>query len=121
VPSKQTLDAFLTLVIGGKHDEAIEKFYTPNSTMQENLGPPRKGRDGNVKREQMVMGAFKEIHSDYREPIFVNGDHVVINWIFKFVAADGSGFTMDEIAWQRWDGEKIAEERFYYDPAQRGV
>ncbi len=25
---------------------------------------------------------------------------------------------MDELAYQRWDGNKIAEERFYYDPKQ---
>jgi hypothetical protein len=26
---------------------------------------------------------------------------------------------MDELSYQRWDGERIAEETFYYDPAQR--
>jgi hypothetical protein len=25
---------------------------------------------------------------------------------------------MDELAYQRWRGNKIAEERFYFDPAQ---
>jgi ketosteroid isomerase-like protein len=118
MPSKQTLDAFIAMVIGGKHDDAIAQFYTPDSTMQENLGPPRKGRDGNVARESAVMARFKEIHSSCREPVFVNGDHVVINWVFRFVAPDGSAFTMNELAYQRWEGEKIAEERFYYDPAQ---
>jgi hypothetical protein len=26
---------------------------------------------------------------------------------------------MEELAWQRWEGERIAEETFFYDPAQR--
>jgi hypothetical protein len=26
---------------------------------------------------------------------------------------------IDELAYQRWDGDRIAEERFYYDPVQR--
>jgi hypothetical protein len=26
---------------------------------------------------------------------------------------------MEEIAWQTWRGDKIAEEVFFYDPAQR--
>jgi hypothetical protein len=26
---------------------------------------------------------------------------------------------MEELAYQRWDGERIAEETFFYDPAQR--
>jgi hypothetical protein len=25
---------------------------------------------------------------------------------------------MDELAYQRWDGERINEEQFFYDPAQ---
>ena len=121
MPSQQTLDAFVKMVIDGKHDQAIAEFYHPDSTMQENLNPPRKGRDGNVARERAVMDRFKEIHSATEGPIFVNGDHVVIRWVFRFKAADGAGFTMDELAYQRWDGEKIAEERFYYDPAQQAL
>jgi hypothetical protein len=26
---------------------------------------------------------------------------------------------MEELAWQRWEGERIVEETFFYDPAQR--
>jgi hypothetical protein len=25
---------------------------------------------------------------------------------------------MEELAWQRWEGDRIAEEEFFYDPAQ---
>ena len=25
---------------------------------------------------------------------------------------------MEELAYQRWEGERIVEEKFYYDPAQ---
>ena len=25
---------------------------------------------------------------------------------------------MEELAYQRWEGERIAEEQFFYDPAQ---
>jgi hypothetical protein len=25
---------------------------------------------------------------------------------------------MEELAYQRWDGERIAQEQFFYDPAQ---
>jgi hypothetical protein len=33
----------------------------------------------------------------------------VIHWIFRFDFADGTSVTMDELAYQRWDGEQIAE------------
>jgi hypothetical protein len=26
---------------------------------------------------------------------------------------------MEELAYQRWEGERIVEEQFFYDPAQR--
>jgi ketosteroid isomerase-like protein len=119
MPNQLTLDGFVALVLSGKHDEAIEHFYLPDAVMQENLDPPRRGRENLVARERATMAHFKAIHSDIRKPVFVNGDHVVINWVFRFEAKDGGGFTHDELALQRWEGEKIAEERFYYDPEQR--
>jgi ketosteroid isomerase-like protein len=119
MPSQQALDAFVAMVLSNKHDEAIATFYTPDSTMQENLDPPRKGREGNVARERAVMDRATRIHSTLEGPVFVSGDRVVIRWIFRFDFADGASIVMDEIAYQRWEGDLIAEERFYYDPAQR--
>jgi ketosteroid isomerase-like protein len=119
MPSQHTLDAFVAMVLSNQHDEAIATFYTPDSIMQENLDPPRRGRDGNVERERAVMARATSIHSAIEGPMFVSGDRVVIRWVFRFDFADGTSMTMDELAYQRWDGERIAEERFYYDPAQR--
>ena len=51
-------------------------------------------------------------------PVFVNGDDVIIHWIFEFVRADGKIMRIEELAKQRWAGNKMAGERFYYDPAQ---
>jgi hypothetical protein len=50
--------------------------------------------------------------------VFVSYSHVVIHWIFEFVRADGQVVRIEELAHQRWAGDKMAEERFYYDPAQ---
>lgn len=44
-----------------------------------------------------------------------------IRWRFELVYADGRRTALDEIAWQRWSGDLIAEERFYYDPAQHHI
>jgi hypothetical protein len=43
---------------------------------------------------------------------------VVIRWIFRFEWLDGTVTHMEELAYQRWEGERIAEETFFYDPAQ---
>lgn len=52
-------------------------------------------------------------------PVLVQGEHVAIRWIFNFDWLDGSHTRMEEVAWQRWEGERIAQETFFYDPAQR--
>lgn len=38
---------------------------------------------------------------------------------FHFEWLDGSVTHMEELAYQRWDGDRVAEETFFYDPAQR--
>ena len=48
----------------------------------------------------------------------IDGDRVVIHWIFDFTTLEGRKFSLDEISMQRWENDKIVEERFYYDPAQ---
>jgi hypothetical protein len=44
---------------------------------------------------------------------------VVIRWNFTFELHDGTLVVMDELTYQRWVGERIAEETFFFDPAQR--
>ena len=118
MPDHETLEAFIAAVESGKHDEAIERFYTDDASMQDNLGPLRKGKDVLIARERQFMPQFREIRSICVRPVFIAGNRVVIRWIFEFVRPDGSSMTVDELAYQRWDGNKVAEERFYFDPAQ---
>ena len=51
--------------------------------------------------------------------MLANGDSVVVRWIFRIEWRDGSTTEMEELAFQRWRGERIAQETFFYDPAQR--
>ncbi|WP_430396781.1 nuclear transport factor 2 family protein [Ferrovibrio sp.] len=119
MPNPATLEAFIALVESGAHDIAIERFYTEAATMQENLTePPRRGRANLVAHERAVLARVQSVESECVRPVFVEGDRTVIRWIFRFTFKDGSKRAMDELAYQRWEGEKIAEERFYYDPAQ---
>ena len=119
MPSSETLERFIARVEDNKHVAACECFYTANSTMQENQSPPRLGRDAHVANERKVMARARSVSSTCVRPVFVNGDQVVIRWIFRFEWLDGSVTRMEELAYQRWEGEQIAEETFFYDPAQR--
>jgi hypothetical protein len=119
MPSVETLERFIATVEANLHVEAIERFYAPHATMQENDAPPRGGRDALVASERAVMARSAGVHSRCVRPVFVAGDRVVIRWQFHFDWPDGSTTDMDELAYQRWDGERIVEEKFYYDPVQR--
>ena len=119
MPNTKTLERFIARVEANAHAEACEEFYTENSTMQENQAAPRTGRDAHVASERKVLARAKSVRSKCVRPVFVSGDRVVIRWIFDFEWLDGTVTHMEELAYQRWEGERIAEETFFYDPAQR--
>jgi hypothetical protein len=119
MPSSETLERFIAMVESNAHDQALAEYYTETSTMQENQAPPRVGLDAHIASERKVMARAKSIESTCVRPVFVNGDHVIIRWIFRFVWPDESVTRMEEIAYQHWEGERIAAETFFYDPAQR--
>jgi len=118
MPSAATLDAFIAAVESGEHVKAIEDFYTEHASMRENQAEPRKGRATLVAHESAVLARTASVTSTCVHPVFVNGDHVVIRWIFRFTGTDGRTMRIEELAWQRWEGERIAQEEFFYDPAQ---
>jgi len=119
MPARETVNAFIALVEQAKYVEALEGYYTPDSTMAENQEPPRVGLAAHIASERAVMGAFKTLKTHPVSRVLIDGDLVMINWVFEFTAENGQKMIMDELALQRWDGDRIAAEQFYYDPAQR--
>ena len=119
MPTLETLDRFIARVEQNAHAEAIEEFYHVDASMRENQAPPRVGRDVLVANERRVLARAKSVESKCIRPVIVNGNHVVIRWTFHFEWLDGTTTFMEELAYQRWEDERIAEETFFYDPAQR--
>ncbi len=119
MPSMETLERFIAKVESNAHDAAIEEFYTANASMQENQSAPTVGREQLIAGERKVMAKAKALHSRCVRPALQSGDTVVIRWLFKIEWLDGSVTDLEEIAHQRWEGDRIAQETFFYDPAQR--
>ncbi len=119
MPTAETIERFIARVEQNAHIEAVQEFYTENSSMQENQGLPRRGREAHVENERKVMARARSLTSKCVRPVFVADDRVVIRWIFEFQWRDGTSTHIEELAYQRWEGERIAEETFFYDPAQR--
>jgi SnoaL-like domain len=118
MPTPETLEHFIARVEQNAHVEAIEEFYTPTASMRENQSPPRVGRDTLVANERAALARAASVRSACMRPAFLNGDRVVIRWIFEFTWKDGGTTRIEELAYQRWEGERIAEEQFFYDPKQ---
>jgi len=118
MPSRDRVQEFIALVERDEYIKAIEDFYHPDASMQENGLPPRLGRQTLVEHERAVLAGLKEMRTRRVETFLVDGDHVVINWVFEMTGPDGRTRSLDELALQTWQGDRIARERFYYDPGQ---
>jgi ketosteroid isomerase-like protein len=119
MPDRDTVRRLIATVEAGRYVEAIDEFYADDATMQENLGAIRKGRETMMEHERKAMAAVTEIRTRPGTTFTQDGDIVVIRWRFDIETRDGRVLHLDELAYQRWSGEKIAEERFYYDPGFR--
>ncbi len=117
MPSRERVQQLIDAVIAGDHASAIARFYAEHASMQENAEPPRRGLTGLVERERKVMDMMASITSHPPDTVVIDGDRVAIHWVFDFVHKDGRTRRIDEVALQEWDGDKIARERFFYDPA----
>jgi ketosteroid isomerase-like protein len=118
MPSRERVAALVAMVEQGKYVEAIEEFYTLDATMQENNQPSRGGREVLVAVERKTLAAHKAVRTEPGSSFLLDGERVVIHWRFEFTRNDGTRLRMDELALQRWRGDRISEERFFYDPAQ---
>ncbi|HYE47704.1 MAG TPA: nuclear transport factor 2 family protein [Caulobacter sp.] len=117
MPSRARFAEFVATVEAGRFVEAIERFYASNATSQENLGLLTRGREAFADKERAALER-SGIATVAGSVALLDGDRTAVNWRFEITGPNGVVRTLDEIAWQRWEGEHIVEERFYYDPAQ---
>ena len=101
MPTSETLERFIARVEQNAHAQAVQEFYTANASMQENQSAPRVGRDAHVANERAVLSRAKTVMSKCVRPVFVQGDRVVIRWIFRFEWLDGTVTRMEELAYER--------------------
>jgi ketosteroid isomerase-like protein len=103
----------------GKMLEAFDKYYHKDVIMIESTGEIRKGKDANRKFQADFMGTVKEFHGAGIKSLTSNekeGVTMVESWM-DLTFKDGKRSMMEEVAVQRWQGDQIANERFYYNAA----
>lgn len=117
MPTPARVAALVAMVEAGRYVEAIEAFYAEDASMQENLGRTATGRAALVENEKAALRR-NDIVARKGSIALVGDDHSAIRWVFEMTDDTRTTRVLDEIAWQRWEGDRIVEERFYYDPSQ---
>ena len=118
MPSLKTVESFVKLVEDGKTVEAMVRYYAEHASMQENDTTPRIGKTALIKYEEDALASILSMRATCVRPVFLSGDLVVIRWVFDIQDKKGKTVRFEELAYQRWEGELIVEEKFFYDPAQ---
>ena len=116
MPDRERVQELIAYVARGDFPEAIERFYDEHVEMRDNLAPPTVGRSANVDRERGFKSYIATLHESRAKDVVIDGDRVVIHWILDFTGVDGKRSRFDQLAYQRWKGDRIVEERFVYDP-----
>ncbi len=121
MPTRSAVDAFVAQVISGDHVGAIRDWYHEDAWMAENQAAPRTGgRAALMAQEAAMLARCRSVETELLGGPVVDGDTVAIRWRFTFTFEDGRVMRQEEVAWQLWRGDKVAEETFFYDPGQRG-
>ncbi len=118
MPSRERVAQLIGMVERGEFVQALEEFYAADASAQENGEEPSQGLATLIERERRTLAAFR-VRTLPVETVLIDGDRVAIHWTFEFTDARGRSMRFDEVANQLWRGERIVQERFYYDPAQR--
>jgi ketosteroid isomerase-like protein len=121
MPTKQRVQDLISYVEQGRIVEGIREFYADDAVMRENLNPPTVGKAANIERETGFEAYIATWHHARANAVLVDGDRAVINWDLEYTGTDGKRWHYDEIAVQRWRGDRIVDERFFYDSATLAV
>lgn len=117
MPTLDRVEAFIARVEAGDFLGAMDDFYHPDATAQENNGSPRIGLQALLANERASLARFPGTRLHEVERFAIHGDTVFINWVFEMANKERTR-VLDEVVVQTWRGDRIAAERFYYDPAQ---
>jgi ketosteroid isomerase-like protein len=105
----------------GQIIEAMNEFYAPDVTMQENASPPTAGLHANIEREKQFVSQVKT-WKGYNVKALAADEKTgtaLVESTIDFVNQQGQHVHMAQVSVQRWKDGKIVHERFYYDTGKK--
>lgn len=116
MPTRERLDGFVAAVAAGDFVAAMRDYYHDDAVTRENSGSERRGLTTLIAIEEQALAMFA-IRALPGPDVLLDGDTVAIRWTFELTDPHGVTRRMEEVALQHWQGDRIAAERFFYDPA----
>lgn len=113
----QKIKDMYAMVGQGQMMEAFEKYYHEDVAMVEATGEVRKGKAANREFEQQWLTSVKEMHGGGVTAVTSNeeeGITMVESWM-EATFQDGNRIKTEEASVQKWQGDQIIHERFYYN------
>ena len=101
----------------GKLLDAFDKYYSKDVVVVEATGETRKGKDANRKFQEEFLGMIKDVHGTGVKAVTSNEKEattMVESWM-DVTMKDGKRSMMEEVTVQKWKGDQIIHERFYYN------
>ncbi|NJL12326.1 MAG: nuclear transport factor 2 family protein [Microscillaceae bacterium] len=106
------------MINSGQLLDAFDKYYHPEVVMVEATGDTREGKATCRVYEEKFLGSIQEFHGAGVLGITANEDEqttMVESWM-EVTFADGNRVKLEQVAVQRWEGDHITHERFYFNP-----
>jgi len=104
-------------LFSGKLMDAFEQYYHEDVVMIEASGERREGKTANREFEKKFLASMQELHGGGVVAITSNeeeGVTMVESWM-DVTYQGGMRMKAEQISRQKWQGDQIIEERFYYN------
>ena len=80
--------------------EVYRQFYDENVTVQENLQPPRVGRELSIERQKLMNSNIKEVHDFKIVTVLIDGDRSMVEMHLDATTHDGHHIHLEEVGLQ---------------------
>lgn len=111
------VNTFIQLLKSGESLRAMQEFYHEEVVVFENRELARAGlrRCLDYERTQLATQPTPPSFKLTSHAVNPATGHVFLEYMVRFAAPNGRPLRLDEVAVQKWEGDKIVEERFYYE------
>jgi len=105
---------FNQLILSDRAEEAIERFYAADASLQENSEPPIVGKPAILSREREFVANVGSARPPVLHASGVADDVTFSEWTYDMTFKDGTRFVLHEVARRQWRNGLVVHERFYY-------